>query len=280
MVAPLLAAALPAGLNLLGGLFGKKKQKEPEVKFEYEKMRKAAEAAGFNPLTVLRATGGAPTSVSNPVPTLSSAAVVANALGTGAQAYFDAQPDPLQQERDRLEIDLMKQQLGTVQTSLARDNRTGALVATRATRGWSGAPVTRQTQMAPRNNPNPGLSATTAPTMTGPTNAYDDTSIMSRTGVPISNMDPDNPPPEFESDVYTAAREGQLLPWGLDLFMRNNTRTSYEDFVLEREAPYQLKQRWKKDKERNKRNEKEKRYRNLQNRIDNARDLSRGLMGN
>lgn len=273
----LLAAAIPAGLNLLGGLFGNKKQKEPETKFEFVKMRKAAEAAGFNPLTVLKATGGQPTSVSQPIPRLSSAAVVANALGTGAQAFFDAQPDPLQKERDRLEIDLMKQQLGTVQSSLARDNLTGTIVATRATTGWSGAPVTRQTQMAPRNNPNPGLSATTGPgLMTGPTDAYDDTSVESVTGVRISNMDADNPPPELETTAFTVAREGNLVPWSADLFMRNNKSTSYEDYVLEREAPYQLKKRWKKDKERNKRKEKEKHYRRANDPMKAARDMRRG----
>lgn len=157
MVAPILAAALPAGLNLLGGLLGNKKQPEPETKFEYGKMRAAAEAAGFNPLTVLKATGGAPTSVSNPVPALSSAAVIANALGTGAQAFFDAQPDPLQQERDRLEIDLMRKQMDSVVRNDVYDERTGQVIRTSASRGWSGAPVTTQTQEPARMLPPRGV---------------------------------------------------------------------------------------------------------------------------
>lgn len=275
MVAPLLAAAIPAGINLLGGLFGRDKTPEPETKYEFGKMRAAAEAAGFNPLTVLKATGGAPTSVSNPVPRLSSAAVIADALGTGAREYFASQPDPLQEARDRLEIDLMRKQLETV----TLDPMSRGTVRSTVSTGWSGAPVTAQTVAAPTQNPNPGLSATNYnPSMTGPKTGYNDLSIESRSGVRISNMDADNPPPELEMDAYTIAREGQLVPWGVDLFQRNNVRNSYEDWALERDAPYALKQRWKEDAKRNKRERKRKEYKEADDPLRAARDRRRGTV--
>lgn len=133
----LLPALVTGGLSLLSGLAGKKEQKAPETKFEFTKLRDAAQAAGFNPLTALRATGGQPTSVHQPVPPLSSASIIANALGTGAETYFANQPDPVRDERNKLEIELMKQEL-------ARGNKT-----------WSGAPATSSTpyQAFPENPP-------------------------------------------------------------------------------------------------------------------------------
>lgn len=143
----LLPALVTGGLSLLSGLAGKKEQKAPETKFEFTKLRDAAQAAGFNPLTALRATGGQPTSVHQPVPPLSSASIIANALGTGAETYFANQPDPVRDERNKLEIDLMKQEL-------ARGNKT-----------WSGAPATSTTpyQAFPENPPASLSSGPTRP---------------------------------------------------------------------------------------------------------------------
>lgn len=77
-------AASVAG-PLVSGLFGSKKPKAQGV--DYLKLRRDAEAAGFNPLTALLAGGGAGYQREfNPA--LSSGSFVAEAISRGADTYF------------------------------------------------------------------------------------------------------------------------------------------------------------------------------------------------
>lgn len=80
-------ALISAGASLLGGLFGKKERPKAQG-VDYQKLRRDAEAAGFNPLTALLAGGGAGYQREfNPA--MSSGAFIAEAIGRGVDTYFD-----------------------------------------------------------------------------------------------------------------------------------------------------------------------------------------------
>jgi hypothetical protein len=80
---------------------------------QFVRLRDAAEKAGFNPLTALRAnpTGG----MVNPTPALASGAFLRDALGAGVQTYFNRDKIVNDEERDRLERGLMRQELANMQ---------------------------------------------------------------------------------------------------------------------------------------------------------------------
>lgn len=99
---PLTYAAISGGTSLLGGLLGGedkvgwKKQKRMARETEEERFKwlvTGAKKAGFNPLTVLGATGGA----QGHIPQQSSSPfgwkqALAGAIGSAGQAYLDANP--------------------------------------------------------------------------------------------------------------------------------------------------------------------------------------------
>lgn len=97
---------------LIGGLFRKKEKTPPPPKWKpinYKKLRKAAEKGGFNPLTTLMAGGGQSGAWASEPAALSSNSFIGEALASGVRAW--AEYDPLQQEKSRLENDLMRAEL-------------------------------------------------------------------------------------------------------------------------------------------------------------------------
>lgn len=97
-----IGSAIP---SLLGGLFGgSSKPQQQEINFK--KLRDNALAAGFNPVTALRATGGQGFGVT---PGISSAEFVANALGEGVRGALGY--DPLARRREELEVDILQAEL-------------------------------------------------------------------------------------------------------------------------------------------------------------------------
>lgn len=98
---------------IAGGLFGSKKETTKQTT-DFVALRKSAEAAGFNPLTALKATGGAGFQQTTH-PGLSSAEWLAEAIGAGAQAW--AKFDPMQQQKDQLELDLMTAEVQRLKAS-------------------------------------------------------------------------------------------------------------------------------------------------------------------
>lgn len=108
-------AVLGAGVSLLGKLFGKDddKPQETTTRINYKQMVQDAEAAGFNPLTALRAGGGAGfTTTTHPALTAYSP------LGEGLQTIGSllSSYDPQANERAKLEHDLLQAQLQNIQT--------------------------------------------------------------------------------------------------------------------------------------------------------------------
>lgn len=103
---------------LIGGIFGKKKDKPQEVvnRVDYGRMVKDAEAAGFNPLTALRNGGSAGFGVQS-MPSMTGN----NIWGDTAAAAFNAwnNYDPHAQKRESLSDSLMQAQLANIQADTA-----------------------------------------------------------------------------------------------------------------------------------------------------------------
>lgn len=112
-------ALIGGGIKLLGGIFGNRSAKKQRAQAledqreQFVRLRDAAEAAGFNPLTALQAapTGG----LVNPTPALASGSFIADALGAGVDTYFNAKQRQRDVERDLLEKSLMRQELQNMQ---------------------------------------------------------------------------------------------------------------------------------------------------------------------
>lgn len=108
-----LGGLLKVGGSLLGGLFGSKKQKVSN-EIDYVKMAQNAEKAGFNPLSALRAGGGAGFTTTTSHPGLSAWAPAfagaANAAADFADEYA-TKNDPLMIRRNKAETALMELQL-------------------------------------------------------------------------------------------------------------------------------------------------------------------------
>jgi len=112
-------AILDGGLSLIKGLFGGRSARKQRAQalqdqaLQFVRLRDAAEAGGFNPLTVLGANpeGG----MVNPTPALASGEFVADALQSATSTYFNAKQRQRDVERDQLEKALMRQELANMQ---------------------------------------------------------------------------------------------------------------------------------------------------------------------
>lgn len=105
------ASVVTAGLSLLGGLFGSRKQKtETTSKVDYQYIRDAASAAGFNPLTALQ-NGGSANASTVTTGGMGSGAFVSEALEKGLQGYFNGDQFARDQVKDKLEAEMMREQI-------------------------------------------------------------------------------------------------------------------------------------------------------------------------
>lgn len=93
---------------LVSGIFGSK-QKPQTSEVNYKKMVQNARAAGFNPLTALRNGGSAGFTTTSPA--LSSRSFVGDALQAGFNQFFGYKQDQLDEERERLQTEIMRQDL-------------------------------------------------------------------------------------------------------------------------------------------------------------------------
>ena len=96
---------LKVGGSLLGKLLGGKSKTRSHINFK--KLRDDARAAGFNPLTALRATGGAGHSVTSG-PDMSSQAFIQDAISDGVDAWTNREAAQLDKEYQELRNEQMK----------------------------------------------------------------------------------------------------------------------------------------------------------------------------
>lgn len=111
------AAALSA-VSGIASLFGGKKETSNRV--NYKQMVADAEAAGFNPLTVLR-NGGSAGYMQTAHPALSAGEVVGGALGHVGS--FLADFDPMADDKRELEAELVRAQIANLNSSTAALDR-------------------------------------------------------------------------------------------------------------------------------------------------------------
>lgn len=162
----MLGAILGAGASIIGSIFGSKKEKqETTTRVNYSQMVADAEAAGFNPLTVLRS-GGAAGHMTTTHPALSGFNPVGQALQTVGQAL--ANYDPQANARSALETKLLNAQLINIQTDTkARMRSFEVPVRTGATAvNALGQPIrsaAAQTGLGYQGTPTPGDFSVTNP---------------------------------------------------------------------------------------------------------------------
>ena len=148
--ASIISAAVPA---LVGGLFKKKEKQTTSGSIDYVKLRQNAEAAGFNPLTALRAGGGAGFQVTHH-PVLAGSNFVAQALSDGLQAGFGY--DPNQTRRAELETEIMQAQLARLNGGARPNYGLDPLAATGPNvKVYDGAPLTPEAKAPEITNPWP-----------------------------------------------------------------------------------------------------------------------------
>lgn len=101
-----------AGISAIGSLFGSKKDEETTTTIDYKAMARAAEKAGFNPLTAIR-NGGSAGFTTTSHPALSMADRFGQAFQTigSALASYDARAD----ERADLELRIQRAELDRIQ---------------------------------------------------------------------------------------------------------------------------------------------------------------------
>lgn len=118
-----LATAIKVGGSLLGGLLGRKKTSN---RVDYARLRRDAEAAGFNPLTAL-IHGGAAGYTQTSAPPLQTAGLIMDAANALSDHYKT--PDPVAQERERLEQELLKARIDALQGSARSTGVMGSTMA-------------------------------------------------------------------------------------------------------------------------------------------------------
>lgn len=111
----MIGSIISAGANLLGSIFGSKKQKV-ENTVDYVAMARNAEAAGFNPLTALRNGGSAGFTTTISHPGLSGMADAVSQIGGQLGSALEKKIDPIEQKRSKVENALLDYQLATIQS--------------------------------------------------------------------------------------------------------------------------------------------------------------------
>ena len=116
----LFGTILGAVAGPIAGLFKKDKPQVTENRVDYKRMVKDAQAAGFNPLTVLRNGGSAGFSTQIHHPALSSGGI-GDLIATGISAA--ASYDPMAEQSAELQYRIVQEQLKQLQNSNKAEQR-------------------------------------------------------------------------------------------------------------------------------------------------------------
>lgn len=211
LAAPAAPALISAGAQLFGGLFGRKEKKQSTVP-NLRGLRAEAEAAGFNPLTALQATGGGSVTT---VPGLSSAEVLAEAVQAGLGAY--ARYDPIEEETRKLNNQLVKAQIEDLAKSQDRMTRTATYQrGAPLQRGGGGGSIdvmepVQMTDATVNVDSETGLPVAAPVPQDPKTPVLPDYTVQSATGDPI----------EFETQAGGAAQQMRLGQWAKEMVVGN-----------------------------------------------------------
>lgn len=129
---------------MVGSLIGGSKKQTTTSEIDYVKMRENAEKAGFNPLTALRAGGGAGFTTTHH-PSLASGGFMADALSNFGSA-LGAAIDPMRDATAKLEYQIKQETLKNLQADTAARKRAslgGVPVSTGARNVKANSPLQR-----------------------------------------------------------------------------------------------------------------------------------------
>lgn len=109
-------AAITAGASLIGSLFGGGGSSSSSTSINLQKLVRQAEAAGFNPLTVLRS-GAASGFMTTHTPALASAQTIARAVEQGVNTFMET---GVNEETRKQEAELLNAQLELIKAQTNR----------------------------------------------------------------------------------------------------------------------------------------------------------------
>jgi len=221
------AALITGGASLLGGIMGRKKG--PSLKKQHRVARESQQKlardlpkyivagalkAGFNPLTVLGATGGQVGSATQATPIVGTNNFIQDALTTAADAYV--RYDPIAEETRRLQNEIAQEELSQIRNEALRfGNQVRGVRTTQSPIDTNGqGRVAQPAQIYPVNPP-PEITTSALPRTTAAAISPD-----------YSVRLDDESLAEFETQAAGAAMAGQLPEMLRDLGEKNYPRTT------------------------------------------------------
>lgn len=199
--------AIPSIISGIGSLFG---GGDESSTINYSALVKQAEKAGFNPLTALRAGGGAGF-VQTHAPAFAGVATLANAAAQGIDAWmnFDPAAEKRALERDELEMEVLRAELGKIQADTHRSRSFN--VPSAGVRNVGSPAGTK----AGTNGPGASLGSRV---VAGVRTAID------AVGSDDQIYDVPNPdaPMEAEQDIWRWIREGRIVEAAYAIAEKNN----------------------------------------------------------
>jgi len=203
--------AIAGAASAIGGLFGGDDEEEQvqTQSVDYKAMVKAAQKAGFNPLTALR-NGGAAGFTTTTMPAMSSPSTldrISNAVGSFAQGMDNQQRWDAAQYRAGLENKMIE-----AQTQRLRAPTTGP----------SGGGLSQRPQWQPGTNPGVGTPGGTGGSPTSPAGAPIPNWLVTISPEGEEFLQP-NPevPSEAEQDLWWWAKRGVFWPEVEQVFEKN-----------------------------------------------------------
>ena len=207
--------ALKVAPSLIGGLFGGK-SKQSSSRINFQQMRDDAAAAGYNPLSALKYTGGAGNTTTTHPPSLSSREFIGQALSDGVTTWFNREQIARDEQVESLKLATMREELkllknrnkvptGTFGYSIPAAVGVGVTASGRTKEKLLPAlSTTGQSVVVPASRERPYLETPTT--------------VIRDDGLQAANPDA---PVEFETDAWTAARNGELPSFAWELYKRN-----------------------------------------------------------
>jgi len=208
------------GSSLVSGILGRSKSQTSQS-VNLKKMVKDAQAAGFNPLTVLQATGGSGWGSQASASDLDFGSMAAAAAVQGVSDYWSQQ-----QQRDLMDaqIDLTQAETQSIRGQLGQ--RQAALQGAPVQEVPTAAPITRRAGTAPTiaaDPASPDLVARTAgiaPLGVGSAGIQPNYTAYDTMGDPL----------EAEAELWGSAKTGQLGELGMGI-VKENTDPRTHGFI-------------------------------------------------
>jgi hypothetical protein len=219
-----LGSLISGGSSLLGGLFGRKRDRGPSMEYQLQTqqnyqaqwlrdIRRIAKESGFNPLTILGSAPQPSASFSPQMPRMSSREVIGNAISDGLRAYRPT--DPIETQTRELENELLQAQID----ALRNETRESSLAFDRVPRVQSYPQPA--SNVANSSFPNIAKPVGSGTTFQFPNQRGD---VMASQTVYSQTPDGQYEPLEFEGQLTGAWHRGDVVPYIVEGADRNFSR--------------------------------------------------------